>query len=292
MPSRALVVDVAVPAMVFLLMLVVGAGLTLDDFRRVGRHPRVIVGATLAQVVGLPLLGGLLVWTFDPPAALAAGLVLLTACPGGALSNVYTYLARAHTALSVTLTAVSSVVSVVTLPLAVRVGFQWLLADEARVTVPVLVTMGQLVALLLVPIALGMVGHAWWPTWVARHRRTFERASLFGVITIVSFVLATEAHVLAADFTAVAGLALMFSGLAMTAGWLVGRWLSPSPADHFTVMIEFGTRNLGIAVVVAVTLLGRPEFLAIGAVLFVVQAALALLSVAIYRRRTAGVTVT
>lgn len=114
-------IDVCVPVLVFSAMFVVGMELTTDDFRRVARRPGLVGLATVGQLVLLPFIGWLLVRFLHLQPVIAQGLLLVTACPSGAMANVYTFLAGANTALSVTLTAVSCLAAVVTTPLAIAV---------------------------------------------------------------------------------------------------------------------------------------------------------------------------
>jgi len=115
------VVDAGVPVLVFFAMVVVGMELTTDDFRRVARQPGTVVAATVGQFILLPVLGWLFVRCLGLQPAIAQGVLLVTACPSGAMANVYTYLGRASVALSVTLTAVSCLTAVLTTPLALAV---------------------------------------------------------------------------------------------------------------------------------------------------------------------------
>src|SRR5436305_8958797 len=99
------VVDIAVPAIVVLAMTAVGLGLTVDDFRRVARRPGVVAAATVGQLVFLPLIGLALVRCLGLSPPVGKGLLLVVACPAGPMANLYSHLARARVALSVTLTA-------------------------------------------------------------------------------------------------------------------------------------------------------------------------------------------
>src|SRR5205809_179541 len=110
------VLDVAVPLLVAGSMVVVGLGLTAEDFRRVARRPLLVLAATLGQVLITPLIGQLLVRSLSLALHLADGLLLVVACPAGSMANLYAHLARANVALSVTLTAVSCLAGVLTLP--------------------------------------------------------------------------------------------------------------------------------------------------------------------------------
>src|SRR5258708_28575386 len=102
-------------------MVVVGMELTADAFRRVARRPGTVVAATIGQFLLLPLIGWLLVRCLDLQPAIARGALLVAPCPSGAMANVYTYMARANVALSVTLTAVPCLVAALATPTALAV---------------------------------------------------------------------------------------------------------------------------------------------------------------------------
>ena len=137
------VVDAGVPALVFFAMVVVGMELVAEDFRRVARQPAVVVTATVGQFLLLPVIGWLLVRCFNLQPAIAQGVLLVTACPSGAMANVYTYLAGANVALSVTLTGLSCLAAVLTTPLALAV-FQAQVGEATGFSVPFGVLAGQL----------------------------------------------------------------------------------------------------------------------------------------------------
>jgi bile acid:Na+ symporter, BASS family len=152
-----ILVRVVIPVVVVFCMTVVGLDLTIEDFRRVIRHPRLVGVGVLGPVLVLPPLAVALGHTLALPPAVAEGMLLVAACPTEIVSNIYTALARGTVALSVTITAVSSVGSVVTLPPILLLGLGRTVGGEARVFVPVGHTMGQLFTLLLVPVILEMV---------------------------------------------------------------------------------------------------------------------------------------
>ena len=277
------IVDVAVPALVFLVMIVVGTDLSIKDFRRVARTPRLVLLASLGQVVVLPLLCAALVAMFRPPELLAAGLVLLAACPAGALANFYTYMAGANTALAVTLTAVSSLISVLTLPFVTRIGFASLLSRETRILVPVLPMMGQLVFLLVLPVGMGMLARVRWGEWVAAHGVRLRLVSIAAVGALAIYITVDQFEVFVRNLESVATVSLAFTALAMLSGLVVSVAAGGRRAEHFTLMIEFSTRSLAIATVVAMTLLDQPQFVVMATAFLAVQTVLAFLSVGIYR---------
>jgi BASS family bile acid:Na+ symporter len=149
--------------------------LTPNDLRRVARHPGAVVAATAGQFIFLPVIGWLLVRCLDLQPAIARGVLLVAACPSGGMANVYTYLARANVALSVTLTAVSCLATVLTTPLALAV-LQAQVGEPTGFPVPFGVLAGQLFLLLVLPVLAGMGVRRRWPDIAERHGR-----SVFGL---------------------------------------------------------------------------------------------------------------
>jgi BASS family bile acid:Na+ symporter len=164
------VVNAGVPALVFFAMVVVGMELTAEDFRRVARQPVTVVAATLGQFVLLPVIGWLLVRCLDIQPAIARGVLLVAACPSGAMANVYTYLARANVALSVTLTAVSCLAAVLTTPLALAAP-QAQNGGSTGFPVPFGMLAGQLCLLLVLPVLTGMGIRRRCPDFTKRYGR-------------------------------------------------------------------------------------------------------------------------
>ena len=173
--------DAAIAAVVWGLMFVVGLELTGADFRRMLTQPRAVVAGTLGPLLLLPLLAAGLLWSGHWPPPVVAGLILLAAGPAGALANVYAYLAGANAALAVTLTALSCLVAVVALPVLTRWGFALWLASDPTVAVPVWPMIGQLLLLLLLPVAVGMTVRHRWPVWSARRRGAAQRLAWLGL---------------------------------------------------------------------------------------------------------------
>ncbi len=186
------IVNLGIPAVGVFLMLVVGLELTPEDFRRVAVYPRAVVGGILAQIGLLVPGAALIVLAVDPSADLAGGLLLVASAPGAAVANYYTYLARANTALAVTLTAISNMGAVVTMPLLGAAGFAWCLGQRVDVQVPFLRTAGTLFFLVLLPIALGMALRRRRPALVQQHATALRRISLGAVGVLVGVILYTR----------------------------------------------------------------------------------------------------
>ena len=280
------------PLVLFALMTIVGLELTRDDFRRVVTAPRAVVGGTLAQIVLLPLLTWAVVALLDVPPVFGAGAVLIAVAPGAGISNILTALANANTALSVSLTAVASVLAVVTLPTIAAFGMRFFLGSEVAVEVPVVLLLGQLAVSLLLPIGLGMALRARRPALVERYRRRLQRGA------IVAIVILTGAAILSGGGSggelsfadAEQGLlaAAVWTLAAMATGWAVAAALGLDAGDRFTLLIEFSTRNVAVAAIVAISGLQRLDLALFSAAYVALGYPLVFGAVAWRRRRSGG----
>ncbi len=158
---------VFLPLALFIIMLGMGLGLTGDDFRRVLIEPKAVLIGLTAQLIMLPLVGFLLVGLFPLSPELAVGVIVLSACPGGPTSNLVTYLVQGNVALSITLTAISSLITVFTIPLVVNFAMQSFMGGAVALQLPFLSTVVQIAVITLIPVALGMALHRFLPEFAS-----------------------------------------------------------------------------------------------------------------------------
>ena len=278
--------DVGAPALAFTTLLAVGLDLTATDFTRVRRTPLIIAVGLLAPLVALPALALALVWWFRPDPAVEAGMLLIAACPIGGISNTYSYLARASTALSVTLTGLSSVLAVGAIPVLTG-AFERVLREPIRVEAPVTILALQLVFILALPIGLGMDIRRRWPAWAGARRQWFQRLAWCLLALLLLLILTIEARRAASMLGDVVLLAALFVTSSFAVGWAAGTAVRAGDADRFTLASEFATRNVAIATAIAVTLLGRTEFAVFASVYFLTELPIMLAAVAARRWRQA-----
>lgn len=278
------VLEPGVPAVAFLLMIAVGLDVSRDDLHRVARLRGLVAGATVAQALLLPAVALLIVQPLTRDLQIADYVLLTAACPGGGMSNVYVYLARANTALSVTLTAISSLAAVVTMPAAIAV-YERALGRGVGFALPVRTLLAQLLVMAIIPVLIGAVVRDRWPAVERNHGGRLRALAAAGVIAIVAIGMAQSAGSLQRVFLsgAAAAGALVIAGMAL--GWTTGAMFRSPAADRFALLIEFGVRSLAIAMVIQVTLLHDPAFVPFGAVALFAQALLLMMAVRVYRRR-------
>ena len=279
------VLDAAIPLVAFLVMTVVGLDLTRADLARVASRPAPLAAGLLGPLVLLPPIALLVLAAVPMPAEIGAGLLLLSVCPVGGISNAYNWLARAATALSVTLTAFSSLAAIVTMPLLTR-GFEIALGRPLGYRAPVGPLVAQVVGMLVLPVALGMTLRERAPGFVARHERAFGRVAFAGLALLLGFILVNEWDRFVTNLVATCAASALFVFLAMAAGGAVAFAARADRKERFTLAVEFATRNCAIAAAVAITLLGDTRFAVFATTYFFTEAAIVGLAIVVFRRRT------
>ncbi len=252
--SPDLLKTVFLPLALISIMFGMGMSLTTADFKRVALSPRATVLGLSCQLIGLPLLAFALILLFRLPGDLAVGLMILASCPGGPTSNIITHLSRGDTALSVTLTALSSVITVFTIPL--LVGFaigHFLKADEA-IALPFVKTVVQLVVVTLIPIALGMWVNKVRPGFSRRMTSTVNIVSLFFLALVILAAVLREKD-LGQQFLLAGPAALALNLGSMGLGLGAAALFRLTRPQAISLSIESGIQNGTLALSIALGLL-------------------------------------
>ncbi|MDX1499092.1 MAG: bile acid:sodium symporter family protein [Woeseiaceae bacterium] len=276
-----------VPPMLFVMMFGMGLSLTLADFRRIVRYPRAVLVGLAGQLLLLPVLAFGLILLFEPPAPVAVGGMLLAACPGGITSNGYAFVARGDVGLSVTLTAIASVLTIATIPLIVWFALDFFSGAGDAPALPAAAVLKALVLLTALPVALGMLVRRRFPAWAERNLDNMRRASFVLLLAIITTTTLSSLDSLAANLPAAGLLAATLNLSAMTAGYLLGRGFRLPPTQVRSVTFEVGVQNLSLAAVLAVSVLGRPDY-AILAIVYALMMKLSALSLLWLWRRPAA----
>ena len=260
---------VFLPLALFTVMLGMGLGLTLEDFTRVLLYPKAVVVGLLAQLVLLPILGFILASIFSLSPELAVGVMILAACPGGPTSNLVTYLARGNVALSITLTAISSLITVFTIPLVVNLATGAFMEEVTALQLPFLATVLQIAVITIIPVAIGMALHYYLPQFAARVERGVKWLSLALLGLIIAGLLVQQRQSVAGFFAQVGLVTLTLNLAAMALGYLVAGVARLDRPSATAITVEVGIQNgtLAIAIASAPTLLNQPN-LAIPAAIY------------------------
>jgi BASS family bile acid:Na+ symporter len=242
-----------VPVLVQIIMFGMGTTLGPADFARVAKMPKLAVLGTALQFCIMPGLAAMLARTFGFDGPLAAGIILIGATPGGVASNVITYLSGGNVALSVTLTAISTLFSPFLTPLAMR------MLAGTYIDIDATAMMWSIVQLIILPIAAGLVANHLLRRYAAWRDRLLPLVSMAAICLVLAIMTAAARDRLLT--TALALLVVVV--LHNTGGYLLGFWVSRaagcSEVEARTISVEVGMQNAGMAAGLAVTVLHSAE---------------------------------
>lgn len=249
---------VVLPLALFVIMLGLGLALSLADFRRVSREPKAFVIGILCQMVLLPLVGFAVATALSLPPLLAVGLMVLVLCPGGTTSNLYSYLARGDVALSISLTAVASLIAPLTMPLIAGWAIQHYLDASAAVSLPFGKTVLQLVAITVLPVGIGMLIHARAPGFAARAEQPVKIVSVVFLFAVIAGIIRGSWDELPSYFADAGIAALLLNVITMSAGYFIATSMNLSKPKCVTIGLEVGLQNGTTALLVTSTILANP----------------------------------
>jgi BASS family bile acid:Na+ symporter len=272
----------SIPILVFLLMFIVGASLTFFDIKTLFKRPIVLLIATLGQVFLLPCLAWVLIELTQPPPVTAVGLLLVSCCPGGSISNIYSYFAKVNVAFSVALTALNSFFSLILLPLLLSQLFPSLLKIDNDLLVQTQTL--NLLLLLILPMMLGMALSGFNPFLMQKALPIFDRIAAIGLILLLLAIGLEFKDQLIAQFFDLLSLAVLFTLLALCVAYLFARLLGLSKGERGALLIEFPVRNLALTALISLSIFDSKEYILFGAVFFLVQIPIMLFIAYWYRR--------
>ncbi|WP_448572644.1 bile acid:sodium symporter family protein [Trichothermofontia sp.] len=250
---------VLLPLALAIVMLGMGLSLVPEDFKRITRYPKAVAVGGVCQVLLLPLIGALITLVVPMQRAIAVGLLVLAICPGGPSSNLVTYLAKGDVALSVTLTAVNSIVTVFTIPLFTNLALQYFLGTRAAIALPIGTTMLQIFLITLLPIAIGMAIRHQFPDTARRLEKQMSRLAV-GLLALIIFLLLVREGSKLPGFLMQVGIGVVLLNLvAMLAGLLAAKLFRLPLAQQICIAIEVGIQNGTLAIAITAGLLDNPD---------------------------------
>jgi len=253
------ITNVILPLALALIMFAMGLGLTGRDFVRVFKQPRdFIVGAGL-QLIALPVVAFAIAMIWPMAGILAVGLMILAACPGGTTSNLMTHMAKGDVALSISLTAIISLLSIITVPLIVGGSLTQFMGKEAP-PLPVLETVLKITAIVVVPTALGMLVRKLAPRfaqWAEGHSRMFS--TVVFILVVIAALISSRNDIIP-FFTEAGPGAFVFNLVMLALAHFVAMLFRLKEPQRIAVTIECGFQNATLGIVVGTTLLSDVRF--------------------------------
>lgn len=251
-----LITNLLLPLSLGIIMLGLGLSLTLADFTRVFRYPKAaIIGLTIQMLV-LTSAAFLIAVVFQLPPELAVGLLLLAAAPGGATANVYSHLAHGDVALNITLTAVNSALSLLTLPFIVTFALQYFMASDQYVPPPFrkIIEVGLIIVL---PVVIGMLVRQFAPRFAAKMEKPIRMFSVLLLALLVMLAVAQSWEVLVKYFAVVGFACLVFNLVSMAVGYAAPLALKLPEKQAIAIAMEIGIHNGTLAIYIALNVLNN-----------------------------------
>ena len=255
---QSLFSEIFLPVTLAIITLGMGLSLTEKDFRRIFLSPKAVIVGLCCQMVLLPLIAFGIATIFRMDPLFKVGLMIIAACPGGATSNLVTYLLRGNVALSISMTALNSLITLITIPLIVTLALEAFVHQDASIHLRVGQTILNVFLITIVPAYTGTRIRKWRPVFadgLERPLRFILPLLLLVIYAGVIFLSGEGESASRMDFIRIFPLALLLNIVAMISGLLVARSFRLKVINQFTITIEVGLQNSALAIFVASSLL-------------------------------------
>nr|WP_221191774.1 bile acid:sodium symporter family protein [Microbulbifer rhizosphaerae] len=252
-------ISIGLPISLFIIMTGIGMTLTARDFHQVTVKPTGLIVGTIAQILVMPLVAFALCWILGLPPAIAVGLVVIAACPGGTTSNLFTLLARGNVALSIVLTVSASMITILSLPFFTNYALQAYFGTQREIVLPFVRTAATLSAIVLLPVVIGMGVRAWLPRLASRAEGA---VSIFGGLVLAVLVIGLVYGIRDrfVELLVQAGpSAILLNLVGVAVGLLSSRAAGLSRREALAVATELGVKNGTLGLMVTLTLLHSSE---------------------------------
>ncbi len=243
-----------------IIMLGMGLSLVVDDFKRIIVYPKAILVGLVNQLIFLPLIGFGIIFVFPLAPEIAIGIMILAACPGGPTSNLIAHLAKGDTALSVTLTAFSSFITILTIPFIVNFALKHFLEKGEMIRLDVMDSIRNIFVIIIIPIVIGMLIRRYAPDFSKKMGKPVRFASAIVLALVIIGIVIKEKENFVSYFQQAGIVALLLNVISMAVGYLSSRLFRITDRRAISISIESGIQNGTLAITIAVVLLGSTEF--------------------------------
>ena len=252
--ESSIITTLLLPIALGIVMLGLGLSLTVADFARVVRYPKAVLIGLFIQTVVLVAGAYVIARLAALPPELAVGLMLLAASPGGATANIYSHLAHSDVALNITLTAINSLLALVTLPLIVDAALVHFLGQDQYVPPPTRKVI-EVAAIIVLPVLIGMALRAGLPKVAAALEKPIRLFAVLVLVAVIGAAIVAEWERLPGFIAAVGAACLAFNLLSMAIGYGLPRWLDLPRSQAIAISMEIGIHNGTLAIFIALTVL-------------------------------------
>jgi BASS family bile acid:Na+ symporter len=247
---------ILLPLALGIIMLGLGISLSIADFKRVIVYPKAIFIGLFCQMIVLPILCFFLAKLFNLSPELAAGLMLLSASPGGPTANLFSFLAKGDVALNISLTAANSLLSLFTLPFIINYSFVYFMGSDQ--TIPMqFKKIIEVFVIVLVPVAIGMYLKSKNPSLTSKLEKPIKVVSALFLVAIILVALMKEKDNVVSFFLQVGTVTLVFNVLSMAIGFYIPRLFQLAKKQSISIGMEIGIHNGTMAIYIALSVIGN-----------------------------------
>lgn len=260
MDITTIIIQIFLPVSLAIIMFGMGLTLVIGDFVRIFTYPKAVLIGLINQIILLPIIGFSIVVLFNLSPTMATGVMILSLCPGGPTSNLITQVSRGNIGLSVTLTALTSLITVFTIPVLLSEAIAYFTGNTGVVIeLPVLQTMLQILVITVIPIAIGMMIRKRNEGFALRMEKPMRTASTVLFVIIFLIIIIANKNNLVQAMKEVGLATLLLNLLTMGLGFLTAKLLGIAGNSQITITIESGIQNGTLAFVIATTILNNFE---------------------------------
>ena len=249
-----------------IIMLGMGLSLVVDDFKRIFTQPKSIFIGLINQLTLLPIIAYILAIVFSLSPELSVGLMILAACPGGATSNLISHLAKADTALSVTLTAFSSFMTILTIPFIVNFALERFLDQSSMIQLNIVETFLQILMIVIIPVSIGMLIRKFKEGFALKMGKPVRIASALLLVLIIVGIIIKEKDSLGESFQQAGIVVVTLNLVVMFVGYYSAKLFKITNKRSLSIAIESGIQNGTLGITIAVVLLKDSSFAVVPAV--------------------------
>ena len=272
------------PIALAIIMLGLGASLTLDDFLRVAKNPKDFFIGFICQLIVLPIVAYLLIITLGVPIEMALGVMLIAAAPGGVTSNVLTKFAEGDVALSISLTAVMSLLSIVTVPFIVINSINLFDITYVEREITMVSISLKMFFVVTVPVIIGMIIRHFTGDLVIRNLKLIQRFSIALFLLVFAAIYIEEWDKIVSFLTRAGLIALILNVTMMVIGFYVAKFFTSGVPQQRAISLECGLQNGTLAVFVATQLFDNIIYMVPTAAYALVMMATSVIFVLILRK--------
>jgi bile acid:Na+ symporter, BASS family len=256
--ANSWLITLLMPMAIAAIMFGLGMALTIQDFKRVYHFKKLVFAGLGAQLLILPLICFGLVYLFELPPYLGVGMMILSASPGGPSANLFSHLADADLALNISLTAVNSLLAIISIPLIINLSLWHFFPMESGIGLNFVKT-AEVIVIIAFPITLGMLVREKRPNFASSSVQIVKLFSALFLLAVIIIAVIQEWQTLTANFNKIGLAVIVFNILSLAIGYFVAKAFKASERQAFAVSIEIGIHNGTLAIYIALHLLNNAE---------------------------------